>query len=168
MMIMAGRTIKLIEIANSTLKSLTAHNGFNKTLDNLQVTEFSYDLTEMRAQVEVTQEHLNNHGSLHGGCATTLIDELTFLNHALHRGYKSWTEEHSLSVRLDVNFMSPAFEGDILQINSSLDKVGRRLTFVSAKILNKSRDDRIVAIGQQIISLDPKGPAAKPLWANEK
>lgn len=153
-MALASKTANLVALANAAVKKLTFDIGFNHALRHIRVVSFSEDVTRMTAEMKLTKEHLNKLGTLHGGCATTIIDELTFLNYALHRGHLR--KEHSLSVRLEVNFMTTAKEGDLIEINSQLVKVGKRLAFVSAEITNKSKDNKVVAIGQQIISIDPK------------
>lgn len=162
-MAVSTKTSKIISAANVAYKKVTSQALHNSNLKDIQITSFSDDLTSMTAELKLARQHLNKNGTLHGGCATTIIDELTFVNLAFYRGIETVaaTSSHSgaASVKIDVNFMSPAREGDVIEINSRLVKVGKRLVFVSAEILNKSKNNQIVASGQQVISIDPKSLA---------
>lgn len=143
---------KMITIANQGLKLVTSDGTFNSVLNGMKITGFTEDATKMTSEMVVKHEHLNRQGTLHGGCITTIVDVMTGMNFLAHQGMITY----ALSVQLDVKFLTPALEGDLIEIHSSVVKPGKSLYFLRADLLNKTRDSKIVACGTHIMSINPK------------
>lgn len=155
----SGRVGRLISLANQAIKSCTSEKTYDHIIRSVRITNFAEDASRMTAELTVAQEHLNRAGTIHGGCTTTLIDELTGFNFLAHRG--DFETDPSTSVQLEVKFLTPAVEGDVIEIHSTVVKAGKRLYFLKADLYNRSKEDKIIATGQHILSIDPKAPPPK-------
>ena len=155
----SGRASRLVALANQAIKNLTTEQTYDHPIRKIRITDFSDDGSKMTAEFVVAKENLNRMGTLHGGCTTTIIDELTGFNMMAHRG--DLDNDPSTSVQLEVKFLTPAMEGDLVEVRSSVVKAGKRLYFLKADLYNRSKQDQIVAAGQHIVSIDPKGPPPK-------
>ena len=80
------------------------------------------------AELTLEKSHLNLAGSIHGGFSATLIDNTS--TYAL----LTLTDSRSASVDLNVTFLGPAKEGDVVRIEASTLKVGRTLAYLTVDI----------------------------------
>lgn len=141
-------------LANESLKLISSANSFNSILKKVVITNFSNDFTKMNAHFVVNEEHLNRQGTLHGGCATTIVDMMTAYNYLGHLG--DFSSFPGLSVTLDVKFLTPAFEGDLIEVETCLVKRGKSLCFANALLFNKNKNGQLIASGQQILAIGMK------------
>ncbi|XP_062582864.1 acyl-coenzyme A thioesterase 13-like [Saccostrea cucullata] len=86
-------------------------------------------------EFEVTEEHRNSHGTLHGGMMSLLVDAVT--SWALHTKLR---DRNSASIDLSLRFIKPARVGEIIEIDAKTVKCGRRVAFLSAEIRSKNGD----------------------------
>ncbi|KAL9106510.1 MAG: hypothetical protein Q9227_008489 [Pyrenula ochraceoflavens] len=98
----------------------------------------------IHAQLPVGPNHINSKGSLHGSVSATIVDwagGMAIASHGL--------EKTGLSTDIHVTYVSAAKEGDVLQIEGKVSKVGRNLGFTTVNISKTSNDGResIVATG---------------------
>lgn len=159
----SSKIAKMVSLANQGLKIITTDGRFNSVLKNARITDFTEDGIKMTSEMQVLHEHLNRQGTLHGGCITTIVDLMTGMNFLAHQG----TITYALSVQLDVKFFTPALEGDLIEIHSSVIKPGKRLYFLQADLLNKTRENKLIARGNHIMSINPK-ETPKPIPGTSK
>lgn len=102
----------------------------------------------------LSSEHLNSRGGLHGAVSATIIDFTTGLAIA------SWDLRPATGASVDMNisYLSAAKEGDVLEVESTADKVGGSLSFVRVKIakVDENGEKTIVTLGQHTKYLRPK------------
>ena len=151
---MAASRKKLLSLTNNALKIIASDGSFNSWMDGAKVTHFSDDTYRMKGELVVSKKHLNPQGTFSGGAITTFIDILTSTHLMAHRG--DLVTFPILSVNLEVKFMSPALVGELVELNSLIVKPGKRLTFIAAELYNKSQNNKILAVGQHTLSIDPK------------
>ena len=104
-----------------------------------------------RVGLRIDEGHLNYHDVAHGGVLTTLAD--VALSHALYA-----SETPSLPVAtatLTVNFLGAARLGDWLVAETRIDRIGKRIAYVSGSI---RRDDETVATMSGVFSVQRKSP----------
>lgn len=140
----------LVARANESIQLISSQNSFNKILKSVLITEFSDDRTKMKAQFVVAEEHLNRRGILHGGCTTTIVDMMTAYNCLGYAG--DFSNFPGFSISLHVKFLKPAFEGDLVQVESNIIKMGRQIAFTRALLF---KADQLIAYGQQTGTTSP-------------
>ncbi|XP_061196160.1 acyl-coenzyme A thioesterase 13-like [Saccostrea echinata] len=86
-------------------------------------------------EFEVTEEHRNSHGTLHGGMMSLLVDAVT--SWALHTKVR---DRNSASIDLSLRFIKPARVGETIVIDAKTVKCGRRVAFLSAEIRSENGD----------------------------
>ncbi|XP_023304648.1 acyl-coenzyme A thioesterase 13-like [Lucilia cuprina] len=95
----------------------------------------------------VSKEHVNGFGTLHGGCAAAIIDNVT--TYALMS-----TDAHpGVSVDLHVSYLKSAKEGEIIIVDANTVKVGKNMAFIDC-VLKKKSDGSIVVKGGQTKYID--------------
>lgn len=155
---MSASRKKLLSLTNNALKIIASDGSFNSWMDSAVVTHFSDDTYRMKGEVIVSKKHLNPQGTFSGGAITTFIDILTSTHLMALRG--DLVTFPILSVNLEVKFMSPALAGECVELDSLIVKSGKSLTFITAELFNKSQGNKIVAVGQHTLSIDPKASAS--------
>lgn len=88
------------------------------------------------ATLEVRPEHLNAHGSVHGGAIATLCDS------AMGTALAASGTERPVTVDLTVTFLAPAGEG-LLVAEARVRKRGKRILVVEAEV---TQADETVAL----------------------
>lgn len=156
---MAASRKKLLSLTNNALKIIASDGSFNSWMNGASVTHFSDDTYRMKGELIVPKKLLNPQATFSGGAITTFIDILTSTHLMAHRG--DLVTFPILSVNLEVKFMSPALAGELVELNSLIVKSGKRLTFISAELYNKSQNNKIVAVGHHTLSIDPKASGGR-------
>ncbi|XP_003744020.1 acyl-coenzyme A thioesterase 13 [Galendromus occidentalis] len=110
---------------------------FNSTMSKLELISAS----EGKCVAELTLEksHLNLAGTMHGGVSATLIDNVS--TYAL----LTVTDSRSASVDLNVSFLGPAKEGDVVRIEASTLRAGQTLAYLTVDI---RKGERLLATGR--------------------
>ena len=95
------------------------------------------------AEFKVLPEHLNQAGGLHGGFMATVVDNFStysLMTKGSHPG---------VSVKLSVNYIKAAKEGDDVIIDAKTIKAGKTLAFLECELRHK-KDNSIIAKGEQV------------------
>nr|WP_295927282.1 PaaI family thioesterase [uncultured Dyadobacter sp.] len=93
---------------------------------------------EMEVEYQVREDMCNPMGTLHGGIAATILDDVVgTMVYALGRefGYTS--------VNLNCDFLNPALTGHILRAKSSVVRAGKNIIHVEGQLVNEQ--GRIIA-----------------------
>jgi acyl-coenzyme A thioesterase 13 len=92
----------------------------------------------MEIEYEVRADMCNPMGTLHGGIASTMLDDIVgTMVYALGREF-AFT-----SVNLNCDFLNPAFPGEVLAAKSRVIRSGKNIIHVEGQITNA--DGKIVA-----------------------
>ncbi|CAE6997411.1 hypothetical protein CFE70_000480 [Pyrenophora teres f. teres 0-1] len=112
-------------------------------LDDIKLTYASKGV--VRAQLLLTKNHVNTHGSIHGSVSATLIDWVGGVAIA------AWDNRSKAGVSTDIHisYVSGAKVGDTVEIEGKASKVGGTLAFTTATIwkLQDGRPGPVVATG---------------------
>ncbi|KAJ5563123.1 Thioesterase superfamily [Penicillium sp. DV-2018c] len=84
---------------------------------------------KMQARLNLTAEHVNSRGTIHGAVSAAIIDWAGGMSIATH-GY----EKTGASVDIHISYLSTATVGDTLDISAVADKVGKSMAFTTVKI----------------------------------
>ncbi len=125
-------------IANKNYKWF---NGAEGPMKNCKVVEIK-DNNHLICEMPIEECHLNLMGGLHGSVSMQIIDSIGALVIMLTR-----PGEMNISTDISTSFYSSAKLGDILEIHSTLLKMGRKLAFIKCEIFEKSTK-RPIASGQ--------------------
>ncbi|XP_037940301.1 acyl-coenzyme A thioesterase 13-like [Teleopsis dalmanni] len=120
-------------------------NSFDKVTQKIKIVDGGDG--KCVAEFAVAKEDLNYHGSLHGGLAATLVDNITtyaLMSKPCHPG---------VSVELQIKFLNAAKEGDVLIFNAQTVRAGKKLAFIECELRQKC-DNSLVAKGQQTKFVD--------------
>lgn len=101
----------------------------------------------VRVGLRVDDRHMNAHGVMHGGVATTIMDELTGALIASIRGMEVMRAAPHSTVDMSVSFIGGVFIGDDLVFEGRATRVGRSVAFAEAEV-RKRGEDRLVAKGK--------------------
>ncbi len=80
--------------------------------------------------LQVAESHLNIQGRAHGGMLTTLADGALGVVLALRRGIRGG----QVTVSLTADFLSSAEVGDWLEAHVTVNRIGKRLAYVSCDL----------------------------------
>jgi uncharacterized protein (TIGR00369 family) len=97
---------------------------------------------ELEAEMEVTGEHCNTFGALHGGCVLTLVDVATTLAILALDCRRA-----GVTVDLSASVARPVLRGEKIRIIARVLSLGRRLAFTEADIL-RAADNKPAAFGR--------------------
>ncbi|XP_074025736.1 acyl-coenzyme A thioesterase 13 [Leptinotarsa decemlineata] len=92
------------------------------------------------AEMNVSEEHTNSLGTLHGGLSATLVDNVSSWALMSHAG----GEYPSVSVEMNMTYLKGAKIGEDIKIEANTLKVGKTLAFLEVFIKNKSSGDLLV------------------------
>ncbi|MCG2581099.1 MAG: PaaI family thioesterase [Marinobacter sp.] len=114
-------------------------SGFREVL-GFTVTEWRPNHAVLH--VEMTEQHLNRNGFVHGGVFMSLLDSAAGLcgTYCVVPG----NVRRCITVSMNTHFISPVQKGR-LRVEANLVSRGRKMFFVEAKI---SSDEGLVATGQ--------------------
>ncbi len=90
-----------------------------------------------RVTLEADEQHLNVHGTVHGGAIATLVDV------SMGEAVATTTDddEHPVTIEIKVNYLEPGTTGT-LTCSARVLKRGKRFTVVSAEVV---QGDDVVA-----------------------
>lgn len=91
----------------------------------------------------VAPEHCNRQGTLHGGLISTIVDNVTSY------GMMSKGSHPGVTANLSVSFIAPAKVGDVVQIEATTVRAGKKMAYLDCVLKLKS-DGRILAKGGQV------------------
>lgn len=102
----------------------------------------------------VQPQHLNVNNTLFGGICLAWIDEEA----AIFAATEMKTQRVVTRKISEVNFIAPAFQGDIVEIGTSLKKVGSTSITLEIEVRNMRTQNTIVKIDEIVfVSLDVNG-----------
>ncbi|KAI5465336.1 thioesterase superfamily [Mariannaea sp. PMI_226] len=146
------------EISEDGITADERHAHVQRVVDRLLSNSFIYatflssaNLTEVSSgsvttRLVLDKKHVNSRGTLHGAVSATIIDFTTGLAIA------SWDlrETTGASVDMHISYLSTAKIGDTLEIVSTANKVGGRLSFSTIRISKVEADGSLtlVTLGQ--------------------
>ena len=87
-----------------------------------------------RLGLRVERRHLNAGGTVHGGLLATLADN------ALGRAVRESAGDHAVTVSLTTDYLGPAREGEFLELQAEVERVGGRLVFGDCAIRADGRE----------------------------
>ncbi|CAK9829053.1 Acyl-coenzyme A thioesterase 13 [Anthophora retusa] len=114
--------------------------NFGQCLQKLQI--ISAGNGNCKAQLQVSQEHLNLGGTMHGGFTSTLVDCVSTYAVMTHGD-----NVPGVSVDLHVTFMKPALPGEVVTIDAKTVRAGKTLAFLAVDITKNEGKD-IIAHGR--------------------
>ncbi|HNI71318.1 MAG TPA: PaaI family thioesterase [Marmoricola sp.] len=102
-----------------------------------------------RARVEVTPEHLNPHGAVHGAVLFALVD--TAMGAATLSVLAS--DQWCASIEVQLRFVRPVFSGQLMA-RARVISAGKRIVHLSAEV--RDDDDELVALATGSFAVIPK------------
>ncbi|XP_014486418.1 PREDICTED: acyl-coenzyme A thioesterase 13-like isoform X2 [Dinoponera quadriceps] len=129
-----------MNIVRQVYQKIITTKNFGQCMRNVQL--LSAGDGNCKAQFTVSDEHVNVMGTLHGGFTSTVIDCVS--GYALA---SVGTGALGVSVDLHVTFMKTASIGEVVTIDASTKRVGKKLAFLTVE-LTKNEGKDIVALGQ--------------------
>ncbi|KAJ5775031.1 uncharacterized protein N7511_000042 [Penicillium nucicola] len=84
---------------------------------------------QMQARLNLTPDHVNSRGTIHGAVSASIMDWAGGMAIATH-GF----EKTGASVDIHVSYLSTAHAGDVLNIHAVADRVGKSMAFTTIKI----------------------------------
>ncbi len=84
----------------------------------------------IRAAFRAEKHHLNQGGSVHGGCLLTLADTAVFAF-----AYPYLDGGSGVTVQLDAQFLSPGREGDIIIASGEITRAGKTLIYGRGQLM---------------------------------
>jgi len=113
----------------------------------------------VRMGLRVDERHLNPNGVMHGGIATSIMDEVTGAVIASVRGMDAmWAAPHA-TVEMSVSFMAGVWPGDDLVFEARATRVGKTVAF-SEVTAHRRGEDKPVATGKfTYVIAPPRAPS---------
>lgn len=109
---------------------------------------------QYRSRRLVRQEHLNPRGTLFGGTCMQWIDEEAAIFVICQLG----TKDIVTKLISEINFISPAHLGDIVEFGMNVLSLGRTSITIECVVRNKETGDIIVRIDKMVfVSVDETG-----------
>lgn len=108
----------------------------------------------IKAAFRAEKHHLNQGGSVHGGCLLTLADTAVFAF-----AYPYMNGGSAVTVQLDAQFLSPGHEGDVIIASGEITRAGKTLLYGRGQLM---AGDRVLMTFNAILarkSAEPKGKA---------
>ncbi|OCL12653.1 Thioesterase/thiol ester dehydrase-isomerase [Glonium stellatum] len=110
-----------------------AENKPNSPIYNFLLSEISLTFASkgvVRARLQLTKNHVNSKGGLHGTVSACLIDWVGGLAIAAY----DLREKTGVSTDIHITYISSAREGDWVEVEGKASKVGGTLAFTRATI----------------------------------
>lgn len=106
----------------------------------------------------VQPSHLNANGTLFGGKCLAWIDEEAAIYAAIETRHKRVVTK-SISA---INFVAPAFQGDVVEIGIGLKKIGKTSITLEVQVRDLTTQKIIVNIDEMIfVCVDDRGKPTK-------
>ena len=116
------------------------------SFDNLALrglTVLSASPGRVRCRMPVTREKTNRYGTLHGGCAATLVDVIGT------SAIFSVSPESGVSLHISVDYLSPAPAGKNVIVDSRVVRVGRTIA-VANVVIESEETGQTLAQGRHL------------------
>ncbi|KAI8329606.1 esterase [Choanephora cucurbitarum] len=127
------------ELVQKVFKSFMTAGGYDSVvLPGLKI--LTTEEGRVRAELEVEKKHLNRLGSVHGGLLATIVDVAGSLAIASKGLYAT-----GVSTDINISYISGVKQGEKINIDARVDKLGKTLAFTSVELSNKGR---LVALGR--------------------
>lgn len=97
----------------------------------------------VRMSLLLDEKHTNPNGVMHGGVATSLMDEVLGAVVASVRGMEVMMAAPHATVDMNVSFLAGPRAGDEIVVEGRALKVGRRVAFGEAEVTRRGRGDLI-------------------------
>ena len=125
---------------NGQKKIISVESGFYKLLG---ITVPELIVNRAVVQLSIGQQHLNSHGSLHGGVMTTMID----FAGGLAGLYSSSSENlrKAVTLSLTTSFLAPASSG-VVQAIGQKRSGGRRIFVSTIEVIGEA--GKLIALGE--------------------
>ena len=125
---------------NGQKKIISVESGFYKLLG---ITVPELIVNRAVVQLSIGQQHLNSHGSLHGGVMTTMID----FAGGLAGLYSSSSENlrKAVTLSLTTSFLAPASSG-VVQAIGQKRSGGRRIFVSTIEVIDEA--GKLIALGE--------------------
>ncbi|KAF0290513.1 Acyl-coenzyme A thioesterase 13 [Amphibalanus amphitrite] len=127
----SGHDQHVFSMVQQILKTATTTTGFDRMASNMEVV--SVEPGKVKVQFKVEEEHLNGHGTLHGGYTSFLTDLISTL--AL---MTTGNGNPGVSTDLSVAYMRSAKLNEIITIDADTLKTGKLLTFSTVDFRNEA------------------------------
>jgi uncharacterized protein (TIGR00369 family) len=101
----------------------------------------------MRMSLVLEERHTNPNGVMHGGVATSLMDEVAGGVVASIRGLETMLAAPHATVDMNVSFLAGPRTGDEIVAEGRMLKIGRTVAFAEAEVRRRNRDD-VIARGR--------------------
>ncbi len=88
-------------------------------------------------RLDVSDQHLNEHGTLHGGALATLVDVACGLAAVAAGG------EHPVTIEMKVTYLEPGRRGEPARARAQVRKKGKRITVIEAEV---TQGDDVIAL----------------------
>lgn len=106
-------------------------NNTSKTFDkSLGISPVEQKKGNSRLKLKIKKEHLNHGGIVHGGVLSSLCD--VALADAVHTMLKPG--QWCVTIQLNIEYMQPAYLGEILYGFGKIKRIGNTLAFVDGGI----------------------------------
>ena len=98
----------------------------------------------IKAAFRAEKHHLNQGGSVHGGCLLTLADTAVFAF-----AYPYLNGGGGVTVQLDAQFLSPGREGDVIIATGEITRAGKTLIYGRGQLM---AEDRVIMTFNAILA----------------
>ncbi|CAG5007135.1 unnamed protein product [Parnassius apollo] len=132
---------KATKIAELFTKTIATTKCFDQNLRKVKVVSCTNG--RLLTEFQVGPEHLNQRGTLHGGFIAHLVDAVS--TYALTANDN--VETRGVSIDLSVSYLSPAREGDNVEVEATTRKVGKKIAFLEVEVRNKD-NKQVLATGR--------------------
>jgi uncharacterized protein (TIGR00369 family) len=102
----------------------------------------------VRMALTLEEKHTNPNGVMHGGVATTLMDEALGAVIASVRGLDAMAAAPHATVDMNVSFLAGPRVGDEIIVEGRALKVGRSVAFGEAEVRRRGGRDDLIAKGR--------------------
>ncbi|KAH9861420.1 hypothetical protein J1614_011166 [Plenodomus biglobosus] len=98
-------------------------------LNDIKLTHASKGV--VRARLQLTSNHVNAHGGIHGSVSATLVD---WIGGLVIAAWDNRSTKTGVSTDIHISYQSSAKAGDEIEIEGRTGKVGASLAFITATI----------------------------------
>jgi uncharacterized protein (TIGR00369 family) len=102
----------------------------------------------VRMALTLEEKHTNPNGVMHGGVATSLMDEVLGAVIASVRGLDAMAAAPHATVDMNVSFLAGPRVGDEIIVEGRALKVGRSVAFGEAEVRRRGARDDLIAKGR--------------------
>lgn len=110
----------------------------------------------VRMSLLLEHKHTNPNGVMHGGVATSLMDEVLGGVVASVRGIETMLAAPHATVDMSVSFLAGPREGDEIVVEGRALKIGRSVAFCEAEVTRRGKGDLIAKGRFTFVIASPK------------